>query len=480
MSTHQKIDNRLKIQKRLTEFSNRKMSRLSKVDDLITKLEEKESEIENLRLKVKSLEQTNNYKNQISETKNNETKNNETKNNETKNNETDKILQSLEKRKIVDNKIIENNIVDNKIVDKKIVDNKNGRKKIELRKREPIKTFFVEKTKEIVTRPKIEINKELLTWSGQCCPVPQIEAIYCINLESCKERRNNMKREFKKNNWNAVFTKAISPRHPEHRKKYGQPKFVDQSWNTPRCYCPEKCEHRTRKLRPTEVAICLSHNHVYHNIVKRKHKWTLVCEDDLVFVENFCDILKKCIPDSLWQGTTEVIAGNESIDHPLIELQDDKCIPDESTGKLPIIIFLGGARDNPGLKINDPSVFKLFRMRRGNYSNYCYLLNYEAAKFLNRKLYPITRPDDSFKRYWISKGRILCYKLGPSLVAELSAGTNMDAVYNRWSLQKAPPSTKALPEKEYKKKEEKTINSKKTKRLITYNKFRHHHKKHKK
>jgi GR25 family glycosyltransferase involved in LPS biosynthesis len=310
---------------------------------------------------------------------------------------------------------------------------------------------------------KVSASNMGISRVGKVCGILEVDKIYCINLQSCKERKDHMKKEFLKNNFNATFVNAIHPRHTEHKRKYTNPKFVDQGWLQPRCYCVQQgCGHRPRKLRSTEVAISLSHNNIYLNIVNNNIKWSLVCEDDLIFANNFCDIVNSLVPSEIWN-------------HQSYKLSDDpdNIIEQESPSERPIIIFLGGARDNMGLEKTNVSQFKLKRMPNGVYSNYCYLINLEAAKFFSRKFYPITRPEDSFKRYWISKGRIDCYRVNPSIIAELSAGTNMPSIYNRWSLGKVAPGTAGEPSKEYKPVEKNSTGTtlKKTRRKITYKKF---------
>lgn len=317
------------------------------------------------------------------------------------------------------------------------------------------------KLKEVVP----SIHREVVRVPrGPVCGIPQVEKIYCINLESCKERKDHMKKEFSKNQFNATFINAIHPRHSEHRKKYINPKFVDQGWNQPRCYCIQKCVHRQRKLRATEVAISLSHNNIYSNIVNNKYKWSMVCEDDLVFCKGFCDIVNTMVPSEVWKHHAYQITEEE---------KDREDLANAESGERPIIIFLGGANDNMRLEKTSVDLFKFIRMSRGIYSNYCYLINLEAARFFSRKFYPIVRPEDSFKRYWISKGRLDCYRISPSIIAELSAGTNMPAIYNRWSLGKVAPGFSGQPDKEYKKVEAATDahDKKRPRRKITYKKF---------
>jgi GR25 family glycosyltransferase involved in LPS biosynthesis len=303
---------------------------------------------------------------------------------------------------------------------------------------------------------------QIVKMRGAVCGIPQVDKIFCINLQSCKERKDHMKKEFSKNQFNATFVNAIHPRHAEHKKKYTNAKFVDQGWNQPRCYCIQKCDHRHRKLRATEVAISLSHNNIYLSIINNRYKWSLVCEDDLIFAKNFCEIVNSLVPPEVWKHQAYQLSEED---------KDREDMVNAESGERPIIIFLGGASDNMRLEKTNVEQFKFMRMSRGIYSNYCYLINLEAAKFLSRKFYPIIRPEDSFKRYWISKGRLDCYRVSPSIIAELSAGTNMPAIYNRWSLGKVAPGTSGQPDKEYKKVEMIQPNLNKPRRKITYSKF---------
>lgn len=290
----------------------------------------------------------------------------------------------------------------------------------------------------------IKKDKSFEKYEGPPCRIAYIDKIYCLNLESCHERKENMKKQFLKKKWNATFVNGIYPQHPEYRGKYGNPAWIDQTWDKPRCYCKHKCDHKARRLRPTEVAIAMSHGNVYKKIVKNHCRWALVCEDDLIFIKPFTDILTEQIPENIW---------NEA--------------------ERPIIIFLGGANDNIGLQIQDPSKFELVKLSSGCYSNYCFLINYAAAKFLSKKIYPIKKPDDSFKRYWIGAEEIDSYRIRPSMVAELSAGTNMKAIYNRWSRGRAPPRVNALIDDEYAPQPIVNEVDKKPKRLIIYNKTRY-------
>jgi GR25 family glycosyltransferase involved in LPS biosynthesis len=232
--------------------------------------------------------------------------------------------------------------------------------------------------------------------------IPSIDMVFCINLESSKDRREHMKEEFKKLGVTYSFINAIHPQTNTYISHIKNPKLVDTGVNR-RCYCTSECPHRGRKLRPTEVAISLSHYAVYHKIIKNHYYWSLVCEDDISFIKNFPELINKVIPLNI--------------------IESDK----------PIIIFCGGANDNHNLMKTDPNLFNIINLRNGCYSNYCYLINYHAANILAKNMWPIKRPEDSAKRHIIAKKKIEAYRFQPSIIAELSAGRNMAPIYQRTS-----------------------------------------------
>jgi len=311
-----------------------------------------------------------------------------------------------------------------------------------------------ERPSELNTKVK---NGKLVDEKKRVCGIDYIDNIYCINLKSSKRRRGNMIQQFKKRDFKPTFIDAIHPRHSEYTKKYRNSRWVDGSTNTKRCFCQKPCIHKTRKLRPTEVAISFSHYNVYHKILRSEDRWALVCEDDVKFIHNFSEILNHVVPKDIWNCT-----------HPSM-------------------MFCGGTHnDNYDLKMDNKKKFKYQYSKSGSYSNYCYILNKEAAKLLIKKFFPINRPEDSYKRWLIIRGKIDCYRIMPSVVAEMSAGRNTKSIYQRLSHYRAPsdpmtskttkdqvivdPTSNKKDTKKLSKKPELIKKRPKTKKVITFNK----------
>lgn len=236
-----------------------------------------------------------------------------------------------------------------------------------------------------------------------------INNIYCINLESSKERKKNMLKLFNKHNIKPLFITAIHPKTLEYHKVINDLKKVNKLALQLRCFCIDICEHKPRKIRPTEIAISLSHLKTYKQIIDNNDHWALICEDDIQLVQNFNLILQSIIPSDIYNNQEQSI-----------------------------IIHLGGSMDNFGLKIDTPDKFNIHIQPLGSYSNYCYIINNKAAQTLIKHFFPITRPEDSYKRYLILKKKIVSYKVSPSLVGELSAGRNLKPIYSRLSQFRLP------------------------------------------
>jgi GR25 family glycosyltransferase involved in LPS biosynthesis len=199
-----------------------------------------------------------------------------------------------------------------------------------------------------------------------------------------------------------TFVDAISPEDKNFKKdkrKHVNPHFVK------RCYCIDKCTHPPRQLRDTEIAICFSHNKVYKKILEQDDRVSMIIEDDIVFHKDFLSILESLFTEDL----VNTLHGDN-----------------------PVIIFCGG-KNNPHLSIKDN--FKCELSESGIYSNYCYIVNKEACKTLKKYAYPISRPDDSYKRYLIGQNKLQSYVIKPSLIGELSAGVNLPSKYDRFSKQ---------------------------------------------
>lgn len=231
-----------------------------------------------------------------------------------------------------------------------------------------------------------------------------IKYCYCLNLPSYNDRKNNMIKQLQK--FSPIipykFINGVQPGDKTFNNIIKSKDKVDTTATQPRCYCIKKCTHNRKKLRPTEIAISLSHLKIYKQAYLEKYQWILVCEDDTIFIDNFLEILNKTIPETV------------------INTED------------PTIIFLGRP-DNPGLKISDPTRFKLKEAPIGLYSNYAYIVNYPGLKILIKKFFPIWKPEDGYKRLLVCQEKIKGWQIRPSPVAELSSGINAKSQYTRLS-----------------------------------------------
>ena len=247
-----------------------------------------------------------------------------------------------------------------------------------------------------------------------------IDKVLCINLKDSVRRRGHITKEFKKlfagNEECWDFLEAVYPGHKMYQSHIGNKDKVDTSLGMgPRCFCLARkgedgklCTHRRRKLKAAEIAIAMSHYLVYQRVVEKEWNWVLVCEDDISFMSGFGEMIDEVIDDSVWSADR------------------------------PTMICLGGRNgevgDLTGKGKGAGKGFSIGLSQKGIYSNYCYLINYSGAKVLMEHFWPITRPEDSFKRWMIHRGLLDGYVVRPSLVQEVSAGINSSRpIFNRLS-----------------------------------------------
>ena len=261
---------------------------------------------------------------------------------------------------------------------------------------------------EIPIQADIDIDKKKTNTYGMEVEKPVsllndlFDGIYCINLPSSRDRRIHMDAEFKTHKCHVHYIHAICPLDREFqdiKKKCADPSFKS------RCYCLEKCGHIPRAMRECEIAITLSHLKAYQQIIENDDEISLIVEDDVLFHNDVSKIVQHLFANGL-----ETIL----------------------LSKQPVIVFCGG-NNNPGLKINGVDKYNYHLTKDGFYSNYCCIINKAAANELIQYVFPISKPEDSYKRYLINKGLIQGYHIIPSLVGELSAGINVPSIYTRLS-----------------------------------------------
>jgi len=110
------------------------------------------------------------------------------------------------------------------------------------------------------------------------------DAVYCINLKRCLDRREHMIKEFDKIGIkNYQFVEAVDKTEPLVRKTMAS-SFVHKF---PPCFRCKKmfCNHENKKLLSSQIGNWLSYMKVWRDIIKNNHKFCLICEDDLCFTD---------------------------------------------------------------------------------------------------------------------------------------------------------------------------------------------------
>jgi GR25 family glycosyltransferase involved in LPS biosynthesis len=123
------------------------------------------------------------------------------------------------------------------------------------------------------------------------------DEIYCLSLPRLKDRREYMTKEFKRVNIDPKFIDGIDKDDPII-KDLIEDGHVDMEIHL-RNRLPQKENKIYKKegeqtyiLKFAQVAIYLSHMKIFKDIVDNGHRFSLICEDDISFKENYEKILK--------------------------------------------------------------------------------------------------------------------------------------------------------------------------------------------
>lgn len=120
------------------------------------------------------------------------------------------------------------------------------------------------------------------------------DAIYCINLQRCQDRRQHMIREFARIGVkNYQFLEAIDKTDPRVKKLMKSGKV----FRYPPCFRCKRisCRHKNKKLMPSQVANWLSYQKVWRDIIRNKYQFCLICEDDLHFMKYIHQVVQQAL-----------------------------------------------------------------------------------------------------------------------------------------------------------------------------------------
>ncbi len=109
--------------------------------------------------------------------------------------------------------------------------------------------------------------------------------VYIVNLKKDKNRRKNIIREVKKQNFkNFEIIDAIDGNNLDKNElnisKFKNNKLLNP-WNS--------------KMSPSQIGCALSHIKIYKKFIESNYNFALILEDDAVFIENFNDNLKSFV-----------------------------------------------------------------------------------------------------------------------------------------------------------------------------------------
>lgn len=218
------------------------------------------------------------------------------------------------------------------------------------------------------------------------------DAIYCINLQRCPDRKKHMEEQFAKMGCkNYQFVEAVDQDDIAVKRAYKNGLVLTQ---TPCFRCHQMgCAHKNKQLLPSQVANWLSYRKVWRLILQNNVKKALICEDDLVFMPY----------------TDKVI---ENIFSPK-GLKRRGISFDNAT-----LVRLGWMKSKQHQWTGEIRVKKMVKM-----ANPCHAISYKMAEKLDSGLSMIDTTSDGYIHEKIGK-QYRHYTVLPPIAYELSFGNN--------------------------------------------------------
>lgn len=198
------------------------------------------------------------------------------------------------------------------------------------------------------------------------------DKIYVLSLKDCEDRRNHIVKEFAKVGLKDYEFFDASHFASDEVKEFKKSDRVTQSTSCFRCL-RTRCDCENNFLTDFQIANWHSFVRIWQDIVNKKYKFVLICEDDIVFMPHF----KRTILGALSKKQMDVnyICWN-----------------------LPLLIGLGGAYHPQKHLLNITP-----HLRRQNIMcNPCFCMNYQMAE-LFLKSYHVHHTSDHFMHIEIPK-----------------------------------------------------------------------------
>ena len=221
-----------------------------------------------------------------------------------------------------------------------------------------------------------------------------IENVYVINLERCKDRKQHIIKEFKKNGLTKYeFFKAVD----KDDKQVKDMMKTDYVKKFPPCFRCAKfvCNCNNNVLIPQQIGNWCSFINLMKHIVEKKYtNLVMICEDDIKFTNFGVGVISKMI------NTQSFKRYNINMNRPLL-------IRCEQRG--------------PQRSLNQLRFTKKIVM-----SNACFIVNTEYAKLFLKKLVVINKTSDMFIQNSIIKNNkvIQHFTIDPAPAYQLSDNNN--------------------------------------------------------
>ena len=169
--------------------------------------------------------------------------------------------------------------------------------------------------------------------------------IYVINLKESIDRKNHIENEFKKVNIKKYQIFEATHYNSEESKKMYNSNLVKKFPNCFRCN-KKRCDCENNFLTSFQIANWCSFLNIFKDIIENNYKFVLICEDDIVFTNQYERIINKLLSKNSFEKY------NIDIDKPLLIRFGTAFNPDNHNSLANPIFLKNFSLCNPCFAIN--------------------------------------------------------------------------------------------------------------------------------
>ena len=197
------------------------------------------------------------------------------------------------------------------------------------------------------------------------------DKIYVINLKKSEDRRQHIINEFKRVGIEKYEFFEATPHDSEEAVNLMKSNLVKKFPNCFRCN-QKRCDCENNFLTPFQIGNWCSFLNIFKDIIKNNYRFILICEDDIVFSEQYERIVNKLLSPQSFKHY------NIQMNKPLLIRLGTAYNPDNHNSGAPAMFLKNYSLCNPCFAINKEMAIV--------YLHYLKIIDYHSDVYFHQKI----------------------------------------------------------------------------------------------